>query len=108
MDNKLTFTILEKDRADSEYTWINLEYDSVRVGKARVIIKNNTLVICSITVYPEYQRHGYAKAIIELFKTKYKILIADRVRFTAINFWKKMGFCDNGDGSYIYPAPFIK
>ncbi len=105
MTGKLKFSIVKKDKPDSEYTWINIEYDSARVGKARVIIKENSLVICSITVYPEYQRRGFAKEIINIFKAEYKKLTADRVRFSAIDFWRKMGFVDNGDGCYVYPAP---
>ncbi len=102
MKDELTFTILAKENQDSEYTWINLEHNSVIVGKVRAIPQKDTLVICSITVFPEYQRHGYAKAIMDVFKKQYKVITADRVRFTAIEFWMEMGFSSDGNGCYTF------
>jgi hypothetical protein len=30
------------------------------------------------------------------------MIVADRVRPTAIGFWEKMGFVSRGDGSYVF------
>jgi len=43
-------------------------------------------------IYPEYEGHGYARAVISHFKTRYGLIVADRVRYTARDFWLKMGF----------------
>jgi len=39
-----------------------------------------------------------------MFQTDFYTIIADRVRYTAIGFWQKMGFEDKGDGNYIWPS----
>lgn len=96
----LKFTTLPKDRPESPYTWINIELNADMVGKARVIFEKNRFVICSITVFPEFQRRGIAKEAINHFKKEHKILIADRVRASAVAFWVAMGFQDDGDGNY--------
>ncbi|MBF0547588.1 MAG: hypothetical protein HQM08_24325 [Candidatus Riflebacteria bacterium] len=102
MSEELTFMVLPKQKEDSAYTWINISRNSTMIGKARVIPKNSTLVICSINIFPEFERRGYARATIDAFKKEYKVLIADRVRFTAVSFWVKMGFKDDGDGCYSF------
>ncbi len=49
--------------------------------------------------------NGYGKIFVEMVKDKYPVVIADKVRFTAIGFWEKMGFTDNNDGNWIYRNP---
>ncbi|MBW2096074.1 MAG: hypothetical protein JRI80_14415 [Deltaproteobacteria bacterium] len=72
------------------------------MGRVRCAIDDQTLTICSINIFPEFERHGYARATIEMFKKEFDIIIADRVRYKAIGFWEKMGFIDQGDGSFVY------
>lgn len=72
------------------------------IGKIRGLINGTTFIIYSINIFPEFERHGYAKKIVEKFKESFDVIIADRVRYTAIGFWVKMGFSDSGDGTYVY------
>ncbi len=81
---------------------MNIDCEDIRVGKVRGKIDRKTLTINSINVFPEYERQGYARDTINMFKKSFTIIIADRVRFTAIGFWEKMGFCNNKDGNYIW------
>lgn len=86
----------------SKYNWVNIEVNNERVGKARFNKIDEKLVINSITIFPEYERKGYARAVIKEFKRENKIVIADRVRNTAKGFWEKMGFCCMASGDYIW------
>jgi hypothetical protein len=37
-----------------------------------------------------------------MLKARYNVLVADRVRFTARDFWEKMGFKEGPDGNWEY------
>jgi len=104
---KLTFKLINHDKR-SDFDWLNIECGSARVGKARGLIKDKTLTICSINIFPEFEGHGYAARTIEMFKESYEVIIADRVRHTAIGFWVKMGFVNREDGSYAYCEKKVK
>lgn len=93
---------LDRKTLNSKYDWANITFGNDRVGKARCLIEKNTLVIYSINVYPEFSGHGYGKGFVEEAKKHFDTIIADRVRFSAIGFWEKMGFVDNNDGNWIY------
>ena len=86
----------------STYRWVNILRGTTRVGKARGFRHNNTLVIHSIQVFPEFQHQGVGEAVITLYKESYSTIIADRVRNTAKEFWEKMGFVDNRDGNFVW------
>ena len=101
MPEKLTFKLITHDKR-SDFDWLNIECGAERVGKARGLISGKTLTICSINIFPEFEGHGYAARTIEMFKESFDVIIADRVRHTAIGFWVKMGFIDREDGSYVY------
>lgn len=92
----------DRDSLHSEYDWANISFGNTRVGKARCKIDGDTLIIYSVNIYPEYSGHGYGTSFVEEAKTKFRRIIADRVRFTAIGFWDKVGFKDNNDGNWVY------
>jgi ribosomal protein S18 acetylase RimI-like enzyme len=98
--DQLTFSLMPRDMQRSEYDWLNIDLGNSRVGKVRGYVKGTCLTICSIIIFPEFQRHGYARATIAMFKRHFDTIVADRVRFTAIGFWRKMGFLNRGDGNW--------
>ena len=102
---------IEKDRGFdkiSKYEWVNIEVGYTRVGKARISNTGGRLIINSINIFPEFERNGYAKEVIDRCKENYEEIIADRVRNTAIGFWQKMGFYNNKDGNYIWKKSNLK
>jgi len=86
----------------SHYRWMNIEVNGTRVGKMRVKASEETLTIYSITIFPEFQLHGYASKVIRTLQESHKELIADRVRQTARGFWRKMGFEADGAGNFAW------
>lgn len=102
MENELTIEFVPKELQKSEYDWANISFEGTRVGKARCKIEDDTLIIYSINIFPEFEGRGFGKAFVEFAKKKFDRIIADRVRFTAIGFWEKLGFIDNKDGNWIY------
>ena len=102
MTEKLNFSLITGDKQGSGYDWLNIDRGAVRIGKARGLIKGKTLIICSINIFPEFEGNGYGRKTIEIFKKSFDTIIADRVRYTAVEFWKKMGFVDKGNGNYVY------
>ncbi len=93
---------LPRDAVGSEYDWANINFGGERVGKARCIIAGETLTILSINILDGYKGMGFGKLFVDYAKGHFKIIIADRVRFSAVGFWQKMGFLDLGDGNWRY------
>lgn len=102
MDNRLTFKLLKHGRQHSEYDWMNIELDDTRVGKARGKIGEKCVTICSINIFPEFERRGFARDTVVMIQEHFDAVTADRVRPTARGFWEKMGFSNQQDGSYIW------
>jgi ribosomal protein S18 acetylase RimI-like enzyme len=102
MPDKLTFKLIARDQQHSDFDWMNIDCGNLRVGKVRGIIKSNKLIVHSINIFPEFEGRGYAKETIKMSQADFDTIIADRVRYTAIGFWEKMGFEDKGDGNYIW------
>ncbi|MBW1677095.1 MAG: GNAT family N-acetyltransferase [Deltaproteobacteria bacterium] len=100
MAENLTVKTESIKEGDSSYCWVNIELGGTRVGKARIKRIYSRVIIKNITVFPEFQRRGLARKIIDLFKDTAREIIADRVRDTARGFWERMGFSDTGDGNY--------
>ena len=98
----LTFKLLPHDHQPSDYDWMNIDRGSVRVGKVRGLIDGQSLTICSINIFPEFEGFGYARQTIEMFKATFDTIIADRVRPTAGGFWAKMGFDGDNNGNCIW------
>jgi len=86
----------------SEYDWADFTKGEDRIGKARCKIENDTIIICSINIYPEWEGHGYGRDFVNYCKRHFQVVIADRVRPTAVGFWETMGFHDNLDGAWIF------
>ena len=85
------------------YSSFDIESKGIQVGKARCRIEGQRLTIFSIGIYPEFQRQGYARAVVEHFKAEFAQVIADRVRFTARPFWEELGFREDGNsGDYSW------
>lgn len=104
MPEHLSFKLLPHDQQPSDYDWMNIDCGSVRVGKVRGLIDDATLTICSINIFPEFEGHGCGRETIEMFKTSFDTIIADRVRPTAVGFWENMGFESNDNGNYVWKS----
>jgi len=102
MNNEFHIDFLSREEQHSDFDWANINVGDKRVGKARCKIGRNRLVIYSINVFPEFEGNGYGKRFVEEGKKHFDIIVADRVRFTAIGFWEKMGFKKSADGNWIY------
>ena len=102
MSKRLTFKLLERDEQHSDFDWMNIDCAAARVGKLRGIIDNKNLIIHSINIFPEFEGQGYARETIEMFKSNFDMIVADRVRYTAVEFWQKMGFEDKKNGNYVW------
>ncbi|MDP2875183.1 MAG: GNAT family N-acetyltransferase [Holophaga sp.] len=85
-----------------DYDWFDIEQAGTQVGKSRCRIDPEQFTIFSIMIYPEYEGHGYARAVIDHFKQQYPFLIADRVRYTARDFWLKVGFEPESIDRYVW------
>ena len=93
----LVITFVPREQQKSEYDWANIVFNDISVGKARCLINGNQFTIFSINIYPEYQGNGYGKAFVEEARQKFKNIVADRVRSTAIGFWESVGFARDGN-----------
>jgi len=98
----LIIEFISKETQHSEYDWANLNHQNDRVGKVRCKIESDKITIFSINVFPEFEGHGYGKAFVEYCKNNFSVVVADRVRFSAIGFWEKTGFYPLEDGNYEY------
>jgi len=100
MEGNLTIKMEDIHEGDSNYCWVNIEIGGARVGKVRLRRAYRRLIIKNINIFPEYERHDYARQTVDLFKETAREIIADRVRDTAKGFWEKMEFSDMGNGNY--------
>jgi len=100
--DELTFTLLPRQQQGSNYDWMNIDFGDTRVGKVRGVIDGNTLTINSINIFPAFERRGYATKTIQMFKATFDTIVADRVRYTAVGFWQKMGFDCGQRGAYVW------
>jgi len=98
----LTFKPLARDQKPSHFDWVNIDRRGARVGKVRMLTDGRTLTIHSITIFPEFERRGYAKTTVDVLKESFAIIVADRVRPAAVGFWLRMGFRPDGDGNYVW------
>lgn len=87
MPQQLTFKLIPHGQQHSDYDWLNIERCGRRVVKVRGLIKDKTLTINSINIFPEFEGHGFARKTIRMFKKSFDTIIADRVRHTAVGFW---------------------
>jgi GNAT superfamily N-acetyltransferase len=99
---KLSIEFVPKEKQRSEYDWADISDQSERIGKARCKIEHTTIIIYSINIYPEWEGHGYGREFVDYCKKRFQVVIANRVRPTAIGFWESMGFLDSNNGDWIY------
>ncbi len=104
MPDELTFDLLARDQQHSSYDWMNIDCAGTRVGKVRGLIKGKCLTICSVNIFPEFERRGFARETIEMFKKSFDTIIADRVRHKAVGFWEKMEFGADNNGNYVWKS----
>jgi hypothetical protein len=64
-----------------------------------------SLITYSIPVYPKWSGHGHGSEFVDNCKGRFDVIIADRVRPTAIGFWESLGFRDGQDGNWVYQMP---
>ncbi len=102
MPDKLTLKLMNRTIQSSGFDWINIERCGTRIGKIRARLERGTLTIFSINIFPEFERKGYARKVVDIFKSSFHEIIGDRVRCTAVRFWVKMGFVNSGGGRYVY------
>ena len=93
---------LPRSAALGEYDWFDVEQAGTQVGKSRCRIEPDRFTVFSIMIYPEYEGHGYARAVIDHFKEEHAVIIADRVRYTARAFWIKVGFVPESIDRYVW------
>ena len=86
----------------SDYVWVNIEVGEERVGKARVALQGQRLTVYSISIFPAFQRQGYARQTVHLFQAQYDEIVADRVRYQARPFWQEMGFREDANRNYVW------
>ena len=99
-----TFTVIPKTSL-AGYDRIDIDLPQARIGNIRCRFMAEKVVVYSIQIFPEYQKNGYGAAAIALLKGRFRVLVADRVRFSARDFWEKMNFVALPDGNWIYPPP---
>jgi len=85
-----------------DYDWFDFEREGAQVGKARCRIEPGRFTVFSIMVYPEYEGHGYARAVVSHFQAEHPLIVADRVRFTARAFWSRLGFRAETSDRYLW------
>ena len=102
MAGSIKIDFLSRDSQHSIYDWANINVGNERVGKARCLLEDNKMIIYSINIFPEFEGNGYGKMFVNHAKEEFDIVVADRVRQTAIGFWEKMGFVDEHNGNWIY------
>lgn len=95
------FTITPRNSL-AGYDRIDIDLPEARIGNIRCRFMSEKVIVYSIQVFPEFQRRGYGAAAIESLKVRFRVVVADRVRFTAREFWEKMGFLPLPDGNWEY------
>jgi ribosomal protein S18 acetylase RimI-like enzyme len=98
----LELTRLPRRPEIGEYDWFDIEYSGTQVGKSRCRIESDRLTIFSIMIYPEFERRGFAREVINYFQKEYDLIVADRVRPTAREFWIKLGFRAEGENDFVW------
>jgi hypothetical protein len=101
MSHTLELTITPRDSL-AGYDRIDIDLPDVRVGNVRCRFMGEKVIVYSIQVFPEFQHNDYGTTVIEMLKQRFPVIVADRVRFTAREFWEKMGFTALANGNWEY------
>jgi ribosomal protein S18 acetylase RimI-like enzyme len=92
----------------SAFVWLNIDLGQRRVGKIRIMEGHAAMTICSIQIFPEFQNQGLArKAVMQLIEGQRRV-IADLVRPTAVEFWRKLGFQQEAGQRFCYSGSEAK
>lgn len=83
-------------------TWLNIEAEASFIGKARCHIQGRVLSVASIMIFTQFQRRGYGRKTIDSLKQQFPVIIAERVRPSAVGFWQRMGFKPRPDGNWEF------
>lgn len=98
----LTLTQSPRCPEGGDYDWFDIDFAGTQVGKSRCRIEPDRLTIMSIMIYPEFERKGFATAVVDQFKKDREFIVADRVRFTARGFWTRVGFAAESEDHYTW------
>ena len=114
----ISIEFLSKEQQHSQYDWVNISSGNDRIGKARcklnvpAVKEKSAIIIYSINIYPEWEGHGYGREFVDDCKGHFEIIVADRVRPSAIGFWEALEFRDYKEGTWIYrkksPRPSVR
>lgn len=104
MKQKPELIVTPRETLDG-YDRIDIDTPAARVGNVRCRFMGEKVIIYSIQVFPEFQRNGYARMTVDMLKGRFAVIVADRVRFTAREFWTAMGFVEKPDGNWEYRRP---
>ena len=98
----ISIEFVSKEKKHSNYDWADISIENDRIGKARCKIEKSIIIINSINIYPDWAGHGYGREFVDYCKIYFQVVVADRVRPSAIGFWEAVGFRDNNNGNWIY------
>jgi hypothetical protein len=98
----LTLTQSPRCSEIGDYDWFEIDFAGTQVGKSRCRVEPDRLTVLSIMIYPEFERKGFATAVVDQFKKEREVIVADRVRFTARGFWTKLGFAAESEDRYVW------
>ena len=98
----ISIRFTSKEDLHSEYDCADISNGTDRVGKVRCLIDNSKIIVHNISIYPEWAGQGYGREFVDYCKGNFQVVIADRVRHSAIGFWEAMGFCNDQDGNWSY------
>lgn len=100
----LELTVTARDTLDG-YDRIDIDLPDQRVGNVRCRFMGEKVIVYSIQVFPEFQGNDYGTVTIDMLKRRFPVIVADRVRFTAREFWEKKGFTALPTGNWEYRRP---
>ena len=99
---RLTLEVFPRGQQSDRYDWINIGAGPEFVGKMRCRMGVNVLTIYSIMIFTGFRGSGFGRQTIQMLKQQFGVIVADRVRHSAVGFWSGMGFRDRGDGNWEY------
>ena len=94
--------VLPGGRTTDGGRWLNIEAGAAYVGKARCRMGDDLLTLYSIMIFTQFQGRGYGRQTVDLLKQQFAVIVADRVRHSAVGFWRSMGFRERPDGNWEY------
>jgi hypothetical protein len=81
---------------------IDIDLPHARVGSVRCLFSGEKVTVYSIRIFPEFEGNGFGRLTIETLKSRFAMVVADRVRFSARGFWEKLDFHECPDHNWVY------